>query len=186
MSDRTCSLDGCERPHYGREMCTGHYQQWLKGQELKPLRIKGDDDARFLRYTRALPNGCVEWIGTKSKLGYGHFRAGGRLHMAHRWWWERKHGPVDPSLDMDHYRFPEHGCIGPSCVLHVRPVTRRENVLRGESPAAWGAAQDSCPQGHAYAGENLGINKMTGGRFCRRCAKDSKRRSAARKAARKT
>lgn len=28
MSDRTCSIDGCDRPHMARSWCNAHYQRW--------------------------------------------------------------------------------------------------------------------------------------------------------------
>jgi hypothetical protein len=33
-----CSFDGCERAHHSKGWCGGHYVQWSKGQEVRPLR----------------------------------------------------------------------------------------------------------------------------------------------------
>jgi hypothetical protein len=38
---RTCSVEGCERPHYARGWCAPHYQRWKKDGDLReqvPLR----------------------------------------------------------------------------------------------------------------------------------------------------
>lgn len=177
MSDRTCSFGGCGRKHEGRGWCSAHYQQWKRTGKVHALRIQGDDDARFAQYVRTLPNGCVEWTGYRDKNGYGHFSANSKPVLAHRWRWQRDNGPLGLEFDLDHYRYPERGCIGPSCVLHVRPTTRRENSLRGQAPAAWNLAKTHCPKGHPYSGDNLYVYPPTGGRACKKCSKDAARRA---------
>jgi hypothetical protein len=76
------------------------------------------------------------------------------------------HGPVPEGLELDHYRFPQDGCIGPSCARpeHVRPVTHRENVLRGRGAAAQNARKTTCLNGHPYDRVN-----RQGARYCSTC-----------------
>lgn len=174
MSHRTCSFEGCERKFYARNLCASHYQARRVGAPLIPLDGVERDDARFARHTEILPNGCVRWTGSLSG-GYGQFRAGGKTQKAHRWKWQRDNGPLGLEFDLDHYRYPELGCIGPACVAHVRPVTRLENVLRGRSIQAWNRAKTHCPQGHPYSGENVRISPG-GGRYCRTCSRDESRK----------
>ncbi len=50
----------------------------------------------------------------------------------------------------------------------MEPVTHRENILRGESPAALHAIKTHCPNGHPYDDENTYI-ATTGQRCCRAC-----------------
>ncbi len=38
---RTCDFPECGRPHEAYGWCNGHYQQFQKGQVLKPLRVRG-------------------------------------------------------------------------------------------------------------------------------------------------
>ena len=39
MADATCSIEGCNGPHYGRGWCNKHYQRWYKhGDPLAPGR----------------------------------------------------------------------------------------------------------------------------------------------------
>jgi len=35
---KTCSFEGCERKHFGKGLCNGHYLQQRRGEELRPLR----------------------------------------------------------------------------------------------------------------------------------------------------
>lgn len=38
MPDRTCSFDGCDKPHYGLGLCRGHWKQKRRTGKLAPLR----------------------------------------------------------------------------------------------------------------------------------------------------
>jgi hypothetical protein len=168
MSDRTCSFNGCDRPQESHHLCAAHSAQRRRGAPLKPLQVRGDDDARFVGHTRTLSNGCVEWTGCVDKGGYGRFGYRGKVVLAHRWRWQRDNGPLDPGLDLDHYRYPDKGCIGPACVLHVRPVTTRENMLRSDVPASWNRAKTHCKNGHPFDETNTQVSRR-GSRRCRAC-----------------
>lgn len=39
MSDRGCSVAGCDRKHRAKGLCDSHYRQLRRGQELRPLQI---------------------------------------------------------------------------------------------------------------------------------------------------
>lgn len=128
---------------------------------------------RFNSYTRAMPNGCIEWTGGLNGVGYGQFYAG-RTSMdqtgktyAHRWAYEHFVGPIPEGLFLDHL------CRNRKCVNtnHLEPVTPRENVLRGIAPAAQHATKTHCPAGHPYVGDNLRVTN--GSRFCRACSRAS-------------
>ncbi|MER6825265.1 hypothetical protein ABT352_04690 [Streptosporangium sp. NPDC000563] len=103
-----------------------------------------------------LENGCWRWTGAtnarRSGGPRGLFWAGTRFQTAYRWAWEAINGLVPEGLELDHYGYPDDGCIGPLCAHpdHVRPVTHRENVLRGNGPSARNARKTACPKGHPY------------------------------------
>lgn len=90
-----------------------------------PLRL------RVMRKVKVGPLGaCWEWTGARNGNGYGrvHVRPG-KLAYAHRAVYALLVGPIPAGLDLDHL------CRNRSCVnpLHLEPVTRGENLLRGET-----------------------------------------------------
>jgi hypothetical protein len=36
--DKICEFKGCQKPAYSRGLCRGHYGQWWRNKELRPLR----------------------------------------------------------------------------------------------------------------------------------------------------
>lgn len=107
---------------------------------------------------------CVVWTGSRSSRGYGRVSVAGRIKPAHVAVYEFVNGPVPVGLELD------HTCRRPACVnpKHLEPVTHRENVLRGTSPAARNAVKPHCPKGHPYTPENTSL--FDGGRRrCRTC-----------------
>lgn len=116
---------------------------------------------------------CWLWTGAIGN-GYGRFTIGRKEVRAHRWAYEALVGPVPPSLDIDHL-CRVRACVNPA---HLEPVSRRENLLRGDTITARNAARTHCPQGHPYDESNT--KRRRGGRECRRCAADSERRRRAR------
>lgn len=173
-----------------------HYMRWKRNGD--PLYVDpvyalryGDDETRFLAKVAVLPGGCWQWTaGCQKRHGepaYGLFKMGGIGRFAHRWAYEHWVGPIAEDFQIDHYRFPQDGCIGPNCVNpeHLRPVTARENGLRGDTLPAWNVARTHCPNGHAYSGENLEIRK-SGSRRCRTCSRSQWRDWRARNPRKKT
>ena len=108
-------------------------------------------------------NGCWEWVGCTHN-GYGITFHHGKNVRAHRYYYEREHGPIPEGLQLDHL------CRNRKCVRpgHLEAVTRKENILRGIGPTAIHARKTHCPQGHPYTAENTyrdGLNR----RYCVMC-----------------
>lgn len=105
---------------------------------------------------------CWEWIGCKSKGGYGQFRMDGRrgaiLSSPHRFAHEYFTGPIPDGYEADHLCKVRH-CCNP---LHLEAVTLQENRRRRN------AAQTHCKQGHELSGDNLHV-RLNGVRACRAC-----------------
>lgn len=142
-------------------------------------RIVGDDVRRF--WSKVNKDGpvperrpdlgpCWLWLGHCDDRGYGRFDYERRHGHAHRFSYRLAFG----DLPTDTYREElDHLCRVPACVrpTHLEWVTRRANVLRGESFAAQHARKTHCPQGHAYD-----FTDTYGRRRCRTCKREQARR----------
>ena len=131
-------------------------------------RTNKTDCERFFEKVDAA-GACWAWQGTRSRDGYGRFRAG-RMVQAHRWAYEYLVGPIPGSLDLDHL-CKNRRCV---CPEHLEPVTRGENTRRGATGILGGAkhglverAKTHCPQGHPYDEGNTIWYRNT--RYCREC-----------------
>jgi HNH endonuclease len=118
---------------------------------------------------------CWPWTGAKTDRGYGE-TWDGRVLYAHRFAYELLVGPIPDGLEPDHLCRVRH-CVkaiadqhGPA---HLEVVTHRENLLRGESPAAQQARRTHCPQGHPYDAENT--SRWNGHRYCLACRRERDR-----------
>lgn len=83
---------------------------------------------------------CWEWQAAVDPNGYGRFSISGRMLGAHRVAYILLVGPIADDLDLDHL-CRNRRCVRPS---HLEPVTRRENLLRGETLVAAHARGDTC------------------------------------------
>ncbi len=138
---------------------------------------------RFWSKVKRTENGCWEWTGARlkpkkgrvnpppSSFGYGLFGSeSGKTVLAHRWLYEKLHGPIEPLPNGKARPLDHVACDNPPCVRpdHLEPKTRRENTLRGVGPSAVNAVKTHCPKGHPYDDANTWIDK-TGRRHCRTC-----------------
>ena len=111
---------------------------------------------------------CWVWTAYRNPNGYGKFRLGGhgKKVLAHRYAYELLVRPIPEGLTLDHL-CRVRSCVNPS---HLEPVTRGENVLRGEGLAAIHARQTHCAHGHAFDEANTYHEPMYPRvRCCRTC-----------------
>jgi hypothetical protein len=169
-----CTLEGCDRPLYGRGWCAVHYDRWRSnGDPLVVQRIRDDDDRRFWSYVdRRGDDECWPWTGAITHEGYGVLQFGGEQVKAHRHAYEKMVGPVPDELTLDHVchssdpscflskRCPHRRCVNPA---HLEPVTNEENTRRGRR-----LAKTHCPRGHPY-------DVVAGVKKCRICHRDRER-----------
>lgn len=121
---------------------------------------------RFLEKVRIDPvTKCWIWIGHVNKVsGYGQFWDGEKVVGAHVFSYEHHKSPLPDGLE------PDHECRVRKCVCpdHLEAVTRRVNLLRGDTIPARNAAKTHCDQGHEFTETNTYLKK-NGSRSCRQC-----------------
>lgn len=117
-------------------------------------------------YSIPEPNsGCVLWIGSVIKDGYGRIKLNGRATLAHRAAYELKHGPISPGMVLDHL-CRVRCCINPG---HLEMVTNKTNSLRGTGQGANNAKKTHCIHGHEYNSGNTYRRPASGNRDCLIC-----------------
>lgn len=119
---KTCSLEGCDRKHYGLGMCRSH---WDKSRRVRIPKERLTLEQRFLAKVNKTDT-CWLWTGSKSvgrRAGYGELRVGDKVKKAHRVSYELYVGPIPEGMMLDHI------CHTPACVnpTHLRPCTNKQN-----------------------------------------------------------
>ena len=126
MSNRTCTIDGCARPHVAKGMCNLHWRRSRRPGGLDaPVREKfATPEEAFEASTMPVTeSGCLLWMRTPNTNGYGNLRVDGRTRSAHRFAWERVNGPIPEGMHLDHLCWVRSCCN----VDHLRLVTHAQN-----------------------------------------------------------
>src|SRR5699024_11332791 len=98
---RSCESGGQLR----RGLCIMHYRRWQKhGDPLGGGERYATPEEAFLARTEPIVGdpGCLIWTGVLDGSGYGRLRVNGRPVRAHRYAWEREHGPIPDGMFIDH------------------------------------------------------------------------------------
>jgi len=122
MEKKLCAFDGCGKPSRTRGFCQGHYCQFKKGQELRPIakRMRGAPIEERFMSKLVKTDSCWEWISRKDAKGYGRFTwSDGREFTAHRAAFLLFKGEIPADLTVDHI------CQNTSCANpgHLRLAT---------------------------------------------------------------
>jgi len=163
-----CVIDGCDRHAVARGMCHMHYKRWYRKNQDAIYNWRKPLEERFWGHVHKTDT-CWLWTG-HIVLGYGRLLIGSRTDKsrraipAHRFAYELLIGPIPEGAELDHL-CRNRCCVNPS---HLEPVTRKENILRGNGITAQNARKTHCPKGHPYDEANT-ILITNGGRKCRAC-----------------
>lgn len=76
-------------------------------------------------------------------------------------------GEIPDRFDIDHL-CKTRNCVNPA---HLEAVSRRENLLRGDTTVAVNAAKTHCKRGHEFNEENT-VWRVVRHRECRQCRRD--------------
>lgn len=122
---KTCTVDSCDRPYYGKGFCKAcHQWHWKRGllpSQNLPRTVGEHIDAR----TMTIPeSGCWLWTGGANDMGYGSLGIGGKKLYAHRASYEWFHGAIPKGMEVC------HKCDVPLCVNpdHLFLGTHKENM----------------------------------------------------------
>lgn len=109
--------------------------------------------------------GCMEFIGSLYKNGYGQIWNGKRTEQAHRVSYRFYVGEIPDDKEIDHL-CRNRCCVNPN---HLALVTHQENIARSHTVMGENARKTHCMRGHPLSGENLIITKQKT-RQCRVCS----------------
>jgi hypothetical protein len=154
----------------------------MSAEEDMALTLRNAENVRqrvLSRCERPSETDCWPWTGEIDRDGYGVIIIWDgpqrRRRAAHRAAYVVLIGEFPADLVVDHL------CRNRSCVnpAHLEPVTRGENVLRGEGPSAKAARSAACGNGHEYTPETTYTNPKSGVRACRICTRDYRQKRSA-------
>lgn len=91
----------------------------LKGQPNRCLPCHHERKPDF----RVEDGGCWIWAKSTDRTGYGQMHVGGQRRYAHREYFERANGPIEPGRHLHHL------CNTPRCVRpdHLVPLTPKDH-----------------------------------------------------------
>ena len=122
---------GCGRPAPVAQR-TDRTRGYVRGEPMRFIigHNKRKPGARYVETDCGFTSPCWIWQLSKIGAGYGRLQRDGVKHLAHRWYYEQRFGPVPDGLELDHL-CGRKDCVNPD---HLEPVTHVENVRRGNLP----------------------------------------------------
>ena len=150
---KICKLENCNNKIKSRSWCQKHYTRNRRYGD--PLIIKRREpnlsELELLKWMKSVPQRrvslktkCWEWMGTRTKNGYGQIQYKGKKILIHRLMWFLTWGYMPKKLIL-------HSCDNPSCFNpdHLSEGTQQDNM------------DDKVKRNRQAKGEKQGLSKLT-------------------------
>jgi hypothetical protein len=123
----------------------GQPRRYIIGHNVKPKQESRRRDVEYVPQDRGYDTPCWIWQGCLNQWGYGVKRNGKKLPHAHRYYWERVHGPIPRGLVM-HHECRTKDCVNPAH-LSVMTVTEHSIMHAAEQgfggKTRWGSREET-------------------------------------------
>lgn len=122
MDYSICCVKGCDKKTVALGLCVNHWRLNRKYGSPVARKVHGGSfkgkpaDERFAMQVRKQPNGCVFWVGSRDRDGYGFFGgdAAGQTHTrAHRWSWAFHNDQAIPENGHICHKCDDPRCVNP-------------------------------------------------------------------------